>query len=118
MPYTLAALRHAASFFKPRSNAADKYPVSRRVSRRSLAALASVVAVLALPAGASAITPTPRITEFAPLTATNAPGDITAGPDGDLWFTEEGLLPGIGRITTSGTITEYAPVPRPASRSR
>ena len=79
----------------------------RKVSRRSLAALASVAAVLALPASASSITPPPRITEFAPLTLANAPGDITAGPGGNLWFTEEGVLPGIGRITTSGTITEY-----------
>ena len=79
----------------------------RTVSRRSLAALASVAAVLALPASASSITPTPRITEFVPLTLANAPGDITAGPDGNLWFTEEGVLPGIGRITTSGTITEH-----------
>ena len=90
-----------------RRSAADKYPVSRRVSRRSLAALASIAAVLALPASASSITPTPRITEFAPLTLANEPGDITAGPDGNLWFTEEGVLPGIGKITTSGTITEY-----------
>jgi streptogramin lyase len=81
--------------------------VPRKVSRRSLAALASVAAVLALPASASSITPTPRITEFLPLTLANAPGEITAGPDGNLWFTEEGVLPGIGRITTSGSITEY-----------
>ena len=107
MPCTVAGLRHAATFVKPRRSAADKYPVSRRVSRRSLATLASLVAVLALPASASSITPTPRITEFAPLTLANAPGDITAGPDGNLWFTEEGVLPGIGKITTSGTITEY-----------
>jgi virginiamycin B lyase len=81
--------------------------VSRRVSCRPLAALASVAALLALPASASSITPTPRITEFVPLTLANAPGDITAGPDGNLWFTEEGVLPGIGRITKSGTITEH-----------
>jgi streptogramin lyase len=81
--------------------------VPRKVSRRSLAALASVAAILALPASASSITPRPRITEFVPLTLANAPGEITPGPDGNLWFTEEGVLPGIGRITTSGTITEH-----------
>lgn len=32
--------------------------------------------------------------------------DITAGPDGALWFTEDGLNR-IGRITTDGTITQY-----------
>jgi len=38
---------------------------------------------------------------------------ITAGPDGALWFTD---LDGdaIGRITTSGSITEYA-LPNPDS---
>jgi streptogramin lyase len=33
------------------------------------------------------------------------PGPITAGPDGALWFTEVG---GIGRITTSGAIQQFA----------
>ena len=36
------------------------------------------------------------------------PQFITAGPDGNLWFTE--LFSRIGRITTSGVITEF-PVP-------
>ncbi len=35
---------------------------------------------------------------------------ITAGPDGALWFTDQ--FSKIGRITTSGTITEY-PLPTP-----
>jgi streptogramin lyase len=87
------------------TDAADNYPVPRRVPR-IFAALASVAAVAALPATASAITP-PRITEFAPLTLGNAPADITPGPDGNLWFTQEGAVPGIGRITPAGVITEY-----------
>jgi streptogramin lyase len=104
VPFTLAGLRHAARSVKRRSAAADKYPVSRRVGRRSFAALASVAAVLALPAATQA---TP-VTEFSTgLTVANAPAAITAGPDGNLWFTEQGLLPGIGRITPSGDITEY-----------
>jgi len=41
------------------------------------------------------------------------PSEITAGPDGALWFTEE--YGGIGRITTSGVIAEYpAPSGYPA----
>jgi streptogramin lyase len=32
---------------------------------------------------------------------------ITAGPDGNLWFTEYGGNK-IGRITTAGSITEFA----------
>lgn len=37
--------------------------------------------------------------------ATAAPYDITAGPGGNLWFTDS--YDKIGRITTSGTITEF-----------
>src|SRR5207248_167452 len=33
------------------------------------------------------------------------PGDIVAGPDGNLWFTENGDV--IGRITPLGVITEF-----------
>ena len=39
--------------------------------------------------------------------------DIVAGPDGALWFTENGTNK-VGRITTAGQITEY-PVPNLAS---
>jgi hypothetical protein len=40
------------------------------------------------------------VTEFSTgLTVANAPADITTGPDGNLWFTEQG----IGRITPTGS---------------
>jgi len=47
------------------------------------------------------------ITEFPLPTAESLPEEITAGPDGNLWFTDfrNGR---IGRITAGGTITEYA----------
>jgi virginiamycin B lyase len=45
--------------------------------------------------------------------AQNGAGAITSGPDGALWFTEPAANQ-IGRITTSGTITEF-PVPTPNS---
>jgi virginiamycin B lyase len=35
----------------------------------------------------------------------SGPDEITVGPDGALWFTSNGLEDGIGRITTSGVIT-------------
>jgi streptogramin lyase len=58
----------------------------------------------ALPAAAHAGV----VTEFSTaLTAGNAPADITTGPDGNLWFTEQGLLQGVGRITPTGSITEF-----------
>ncbi len=53
------------------------------------------------------------ITEFPTSTANNNPQYITTGPDGALWFTEFGDgLTGVGskivRLTTSGTMTEFA----------
>ena len=35
------------------------------------------------------------------------PENITPGPDGALWFTNYGPHPWIGRITTSGTVSQY-----------
>ena len=46
-------------------------------------------------------------------TAGSYPHDITAGPDGNLWFTEYSGNK-IGRITTAGAITEFT-IPTAAS---
>jgi virginiamycin B lyase len=51
------------------------------------------------------VTANPTITEFA-LPSRSDPIGIASGPGG-LWFTEQGLNK-IGRITTGGSITEYA----------
>ena len=61
----------------------------------SFARLACLLAVLAFPAAAEAVT------EFPVPTAVSQPAEITVGPDGAIWFTEEGGNK-IGRITTSG----------------
>ena len=50
------------------------------------------------------VTPTGVITEYAGPSG-GSPASIVAGPDGALWFTTTGNL---GRITTSGSVTEYA----------
>jgi streptogramin lyase len=47
----------------------------------------------------------PSISHFPLLTQGAGPHAITSGPDGALWFTED-LAGKIGRITTSGAITE------------
>jgi streptogramin lyase len=73
------------------------------------------------PCAIGRITPNGQITEFtAGLQAGGAPLNIVRGPDGDLWFTDDGcvqtLNPGrppaktcaIGRITPSGQITEFS----------
>ena len=67
------------------------------------------------PAGALTEFPLPPVavppgsTDYVP-----GPTDITAGPDGALWFT--GIPGEIGRITTAGAVTEFAVplVPPPA----
>jgi streptogramin lyase len=47
-------------------------------------------------------------TEY-PLPAGSVPTQIVEGPDGNLWFTEQGR-DNIGRITPTGTLTEF-PIP-------
>lgn len=59
-------------------------------------------------AGANQIgrmTPAGVFSEFNIPTPDSSPIDITTGPDGALWFTE--FTGRIGRITTSGQITEF-----------
>jgi hypothetical protein len=53
------------------------------------------------------ITPAGQITEYPLLSSSCAPEDITAGPDGNLWFTESNLSH-IGRITTSGILSDFS----------
>jgi streptogramin lyase len=55
----------------------------------------------------------PVIAEFNPSSVFSRPFTIAAGPDGNLWFTDgNGFTPAIGRITPTGTITEF-PLPGP-----
>jgi streptogramin lyase len=61
----------------------------------------------AAPAAAAAGTP-PQIVEFPlPVGSESSPEGIAAGPDSALWFLENGVGR-VGRITTSGVITEYS----------
>lgn len=73
--------------------------------KRSPVALHAVAAMLFLVSWAASAQ---VITEFsAGISAGAAPAFITAGPDGNLWFTEQGTTPRIGRITPTGTVTEF-----------
>ena len=58
---------------------------------------------------AQVATPTPAmtITEFSMPTANAQPFGITAGPDGNLWFTELNVSQ-IGMVTPAGVFTEYS----------
>jgi virginiamycin B lyase len=61
-----------------------------------------LAAMLVMPAAAAAI-------DEYPVAPGANPGGITAGPDGALWFVEEGTST-IGRITTAGAVTNHFPV--------
>jgi streptogramin lyase len=60
----------------------------------------------ALSAATNEVQPIGRITEHS-LPSGSGPEGITAGPDGNLWFTDRSTSK-IGKITTSGTVTEYS----------
>jgi streptogramin lyase len=86
----------------------------RRVRRPIVISLLLVVAMALasfLPANAVASSPVPgpevSMTGYDLADAQSNPQGITSGPDGALWFTEA-YGNKIGRITTSGTISEYA----------
>jgi streptogramin lyase len=53
------------------------------------------------------ITPDGVITQFVIPTFPGHCGGMTAGPDGNVWFTENPTNPRLGRITPAGTITEF-----------
>jgi serine/threonine protein kinase len=55
-----------------------------------------------------------NIAEFDLPTSGGEPYVITAGPDGNLWFTESFVANKIGRITPGGSVTEFT-VPTPLS---
>jgi streptogramin lyase len=78
--------------------------------RRLMLAVVVVVTVLggslALAGASASANP---ITEFsAGITPDSGPQGITAGPDGNLWFTEEIGAGRIGRITPKGEVTEFS----------
>ena len=79
----------------------------RPLGRSLLGLLIGLVGALALPASAAAID------EF-PVPPGSCPGGITAGPDGALWFTEEGTSR-IGRMTASGGFAGEVTIPNSAN---
>ena len=78
---------------------------ARRHSLHLLVVGAAFIALLAAPVFANAAVGS--VTEFSNgITANSAPQSITAGPDGNLWFTESAANK-IGRITPTGVVTEF-----------
>jgi streptogramin lyase len=68
-----------------------------------------MIGLLAVTARAPAATPT--ITEFSSgLQASNAsiPSEVAAGPDGNMWFTDQATTRAVRRITLAGSSTEFS----------
>ncbi|HTY96384.1 MAG TPA: hypothetical protein VMB91_05045 [Solirubrobacteraceae bacterium] len=81
--------------------------------RRLAAALASALVGLAVAAvpNALAVLPAPTAVEYPIPTASSEPTGITAGPEGEVWFTER-KADAIASITQAGTVKEF-PIPTP-----
>jgi streptogramin lyase len=83
----------------------ESFARARRRPQRLWLVGAALAVLVALPAFAHAAVGS--VTEFSNgVTANAAPQSITAGPDGNLWFTESAANK-IGRITPAGVVTEF-----------
>ena len=82
-----------------------------------LAGLVGGCATSSPPGPSPTSTPTPGIRgifhEYALPPSKLAPGDIVAGPDGNLWFSEGNK---IGRIAPSGKISEFSLAPHASAQ--
>ena len=79
--------------------------INRR-AKRYLAPLTVLIVAAALPHALASESAAQSITEY-PILSGSESRIIIAGPDGNLWFTENGYAQ-IGKITPAGVITEYA----------
>jgi virginiamycin B lyase len=81
-----------------------------RVNRAIAGALA---AGLVLTAGAAVAAPVGKLKQFKVLTGDSEPRSITAGSDGNVWFTQGTEFTNapavLARVTPGGAITEFAP---------
>lgn len=73
---------------------------------RSLLSL-PLALMLALAVSASAVA-APKLKQFPIPTSNLGPGGIVAGPDGNLWFAVTRKQNGVGRITPTGTVSEFS----------
>src|SRR4051794_35808207 len=76
--------------------------------QRIASVLATLLALAFAVGGADAATPAGAVTEFSSgITPGAGLGGVTAGPDGNLWFTETSG-DRVGFVTTAGAVTEFA----------
>ena len=76
--------------------------------RAATALVAGLLCGLAV-TGAARAAPVALISESSSgLNAGSVPVVLAAGPDGNLWFVDQGTTKAIGRITPTGQITEFS----------
>jgi len=102
----LSALRQDVVWREPR----PRKPTARYKGRRGVAGLLAAITLLAgLAVAGSGVAwgSTGTVTTYTdPANNIFGPNEITAGPDGNLWFTSN-INNRIGKITPTGTITTY-----------
>ncbi len=88
----------------------DKYTITSSDMRHTLVAEVTATngggSVVSVSAPSSEV----KLAEEYSLPSGSDPEDVTTGPEGDLWFTEYNEstgASGIGKMTTSGTVTSY-----------
>ncbi len=106
---TVAGLAaHAANMTECRQERAQPLHAKRLAV---IAVLFGALVVFCVGVAGAAPRVTIAITEYSIAThggnSGGKPADIAAGPDGSVWFTDQGTTRAIGRITPSGTITEF-----------
>ncbi|MGA2162992.1 MAG: hypothetical protein ABSH36_00815 [Solirubrobacteraceae bacterium] len=89
----------------------DKYTITSSDMRHTLVAEVTATNGSGSVVSVSAPSSEVKLAEEYSLPSGSDPQDITTGPEGDLWFTEYNEstgASGIGKMTTSGTVTSYA----------
>ncbi len=100
--YTVRTVGNDTRSGFPEGSWALAFPRQQRPRTRS-----ALLVIIAVVAGPMSLRAGVSITEYPiPMAGGNYPVDITLGPDGALWFTQNESNK-IGRITTAGVITEY-----------
>jgi len=87
--------------------------VGRRGKRTVMVALGACALFTGAAVAPAASAATGHVTEFPTPTSSSHPTAITAGPDGNLWFTENSSN-AVGRVTPAGLSKEF-PLTTPAS---
>jgi streptogramin lyase len=105
----LLSASNASAESAPGTLALYEPPLSGEPGADATGADGAVWFTVASPAAIDRIDSSGHLTEYAAgLDAGSHPVSIARGPDGNVWFTDDGTTPAIGRVTPSGEITEFS----------